>query len=85
MGEDNITDFLAINIASTDYVGHAFGPNSYIEIEDTYLRLDQDLEVFFQQLDKEEKETTCYSCLQITVRRIQKVICKPRNCNRFLW
>ena len=28
MGEDNITDFLAINIASTDYVGHAFGPNS---------------------------------------------------------
>ena len=51
MGEDQITDFLAINIASTDYVGHAFGPNS-IEIEDTYLRLDQDLEVFFQQLDK---------------------------------
>ena len=51
MGEDQITDFLAINIASTDYVGHAFGPNS-IEIEDTYLRLDQDLEAFFQQLDK---------------------------------
>lgn len=51
MGEDNITDFLAINIASTDYVGHAFGPNS-IEIEDTYLRLDRDLEAFFQQLDK---------------------------------
>ena len=51
LGEDNITDFLAINIASTDYVGHAFGPNS-IEIEDTYLRLDRDLEAFFQQLDK---------------------------------
>ena len=51
MGEDQITDFLAINIASTDYVGHAFGPNS-IEIEDTYLRLDRDLEAFFQQLDK---------------------------------
>ena len=51
MGEDHITDFLTINIASTDYVGHAFGPNS-IEIEDTYLRLDQDLEAFFQQLDK---------------------------------
>ena len=29
MGEDNITDFLAINIASTDYVGHAFGPKFY--------------------------------------------------------
>ena len=51
MGEDHITDFLTINIASTDYVGHAFGPNS-IEIEDTYLRLDRDLEAFFQQLDK---------------------------------
>ena len=51
MGEDQITDFLTINIASTDYVGHAFGPNS-IEIEDTYLRLDRDLEAFFQQLDK---------------------------------
>ena len=51
MGEDQITDFLTINIASTDYVGHAFGPNS-IEIEDNYLRLDQDLEAFFQQLDK---------------------------------
>ena len=24
MGEDHITDFLTINIASTDYVGHAF-------------------------------------------------------------
>ncbi len=28
-----------------------FSPNS-IEIEDTYLRLDRDLEAFFQQLDK---------------------------------
>ena len=51
MGKDDITDFLAINIASTDYVGHAFGPNS-IEVQDTYLRLDRDLEAFFKNLDK---------------------------------
>lgn len=51
LGADNITDFLAINIASTDYVGHAFGPNS-IEVEDTYLRLDLELAEFFKMLDK---------------------------------
>jgi len=50
LGQGNATDFLTINCASTDYVGHFFGPNS-IEIEDTYLRLDQELEKFFQFLD----------------------------------
>lgn len=51
LGADSITDFLAINVASTDYVGHAFGPNS-IEVEDTYLRLDLELANFFKMLDK---------------------------------
>lgn len=51
LGQDNITDFLAISCSSTDYIGHDFGPNS-IEIEDTYLRLDKDLEDFFNHLDK---------------------------------
>lgn len=51
MGEDDITDFLAINLASTDYVGHAFGPNS-VEIQDTYMRLDQEIERFLTMLDK---------------------------------
>ena len=37
MGRNADTDFLAINIASTDYAGHKFGPNS-IEVEDVYLR-----------------------------------------------
>lgn len=50
LGEDKVTDFLTINCASTDYVGHKFGPNS-IEIEDTYLRLDKDLATFFSYLD----------------------------------
>ncbi|HEY2721862.1 MAG TPA: alkaline phosphatase family protein, partial [Chitinophagaceae bacterium] len=50
LGRGSATDFLTINVASTDYVGHQFGPNS-IEIEDTYLRLDKDLSDFFQMLD----------------------------------
>jgi arylsulfatase A-like enzyme len=50
MGRDSITDFLAVSFSSPDYVGHAFGPNS-IEIEDTYLRLDQELGEFFRYLD----------------------------------
>ena len=50
LGGDEITDFLAINLASTDYAGHKFGPNS-IEVEDVYLRLDRDLAEFFEFLD----------------------------------
>lgn len=51
LGQDNITDFLAVSCSSTDYIGHAYGPNS-IEAEDTYLRLDKDFEEFFNYLDK---------------------------------
>lgn len=51
MGKGAFTDFLAVSLSSTDYVGHAFGPNS-IEAEDTYLRLDQDLGAFFDYLDQ---------------------------------
>ncbi|MFL9833855.1 alkaline phosphatase PafA [Chryseobacterium terrae] len=50
LGADDVTDILAINLASTDYAGHKFGPNS-IEVEDVYLRLDQDLAKFFKYLD----------------------------------
>ena len=51
LGKDNITDFLAVSFSSTDYVGHMFGVNSK-EIEDTYLRLDEDLARLFKALDK---------------------------------
>ena len=50
LGKGEVTDFLTVNCASTDYVGHQFGINS-IEEEDTYLRLDQDLAAFFSFLD----------------------------------
>jgi predicted AlkP superfamily pyrophosphatase or phosphodiesterase len=51
LGNGAATDFLTINCASTDYVGHQFGPNS-IEVEDTYLRLDKDLAAFLTYLDE---------------------------------
>src|SRR5260221_9290792 len=50
LGSNTVPDFLTVSISSTDYVGHAFGPNS-IEIEDTYLRLDKDIEKFLNYLD----------------------------------
>lgn len=51
MGTDDITDFLAISYSSTDYIGHNFGPNS-VEIEDTYLRLDQEIASLISYLDE---------------------------------
>ncbi|GAL68752.1 alkaline phosphatase PafA [Jejuia pallidilutea] len=51
LGQDNITDVLTVSFSSTDYVGHKFGVNSK-EIEDTYIRLDKDLERFFAALDE---------------------------------
>jgi predicted AlkP superfamily pyrophosphatase or phosphodiesterase len=45
-----VTDFLALSLSSPDHIGHTFGPNS-VEVEDTYLRLDQDLSEFLKYLD----------------------------------
>jgi predicted AlkP superfamily pyrophosphatase or phosphodiesterase len=52
LGKGSETDFLTLSFSSTDYVGHMFGVNS-VEVEDTYLRLDQDLERIFSFLDAE--------------------------------
>lgn len=51
LGKNTVTDFLAVSFSSTDYVGHAFGPNSW-ELLDTYVRLDETLGNFFDYLDK---------------------------------
>lgn len=55
LGEDEITDFLAVSYSSTDYVGHRFGVKA-METEDTYLRLDKDLERLFNTLDEKVGE-----------------------------
>ena len=52
LGKDKDTDFLTVSFSATDYVGHNFGVNSK-EIEDTYLRLDKDLERLLNVLDNQ--------------------------------
>ncbi|MFH6604570.1 alkaline phosphatase PafA [Maribacter algicola] len=51
LGADTTTDFLAISFSSTDYVGHKYGVNAK-EVQDVYLRLDEDLARLFKALDK---------------------------------
>lgn len=51
LGQDEVTDFLAISFSSTDYVGHIFGASS-LEMEDNLLRLDRTLAKLFAQIDE---------------------------------
>jgi len=49
LGRRNGTDLLAVSLSTTDYVGHAYGPDSR-EIHDQVLRLDRSLAWFFKRL-----------------------------------
>lgn len=51
LGQDDITDLLAVSVSSTDAIGHAFstrGPENH----DVYIQLDKDIAHFFNLLDK---------------------------------
>lgn len=50
LGMNGETDMLCVSLSSTDNIGHQFGPNS-LEVEDTYLRLDKEIENFLNYLD----------------------------------
>lgn len=50
LGKTTTTDFLAVSFSSTDYIGHMYGPKS-VEVEDTYLRLDKDIEALLLFID----------------------------------
>ncbi len=50
LGKSDFTDFLAISYSSTDYVGHKFGINAK-ELEDTYIRMDKEIERLIDYLD----------------------------------
>jgi len=52
LGKHESIDFLALGYSATDGIGHQFGPNS-VEIEDTYIRLDLELERLLKFLDTE--------------------------------
>ena len=52
MGQDDITDLLAVSFSSPDYIGHSFGPDSW-ETLDGYVKLDATLAKLFAVLDKQ--------------------------------
>ena len=52
VGKSGQTDVLAVSFSVTDYIGHAFGPNS-LEAEDNLLRLDRTLEELFRFIDQQ--------------------------------
>jgi len=52
LGKRGVTDVLTISYSSTDYVGHSFGVAS-VETQDTYIRLDKEIEKLLLFLDNE--------------------------------
>ena len=50
LGKGKTTDMLTVSFSSPDYIGHAFGPNSWEQMDD-YVRLDAVLGKFFHYLD----------------------------------
>ena len=52
LGLDEFPDLLAISYSATDVAGHTFGPQS-VEIQDMYLRLDQNIEELLNTLDEQ--------------------------------
>ncbi|MEP0986855.1 alkaline phosphatase PafA [Ekhidna sp.] len=51
LGQDAIPDFLTLSFSATDDLGHKFGPRS-MEVQDTYLRLDQEISELLKFLDE---------------------------------
>ena len=55
LGQDDVTDLLALSFSATDYVGHRVGPHAQ-ETMDMYLRLDMELQRLFDALDEKVGE-----------------------------
>lgn len=51
LGQDDVTDLLAISISSTDAIGHKYSTRGP-ENESVYMQLDRDLAAFFKVLDE---------------------------------
>lgn len=49
LGQDDVTDLLAVSLSANDYVGHIFGPNSW-EVQDMILRTDMQIADFLSFL-----------------------------------
>ncbi|WP_027444614.1 alkaline phosphatase family protein [Segatella baroniae] len=55
LGQDDVTDLLAVSISSTDAIGHQYSTRGP-ENESVYLQLDRDLAAFFKVLDEKVGE-----------------------------
>nr|MBA3272361.1 alkaline phosphatase family protein [Chthoniobacterales bacterium] len=51
LGADDTTDLLAISLSVTDYIGHAYGPDS-LEAEDNLLQLDRTVAALLKHVDE---------------------------------
>ena len=51
LGDDAVTDYLAVSYSATDYIGHFFGPSS-LESEDNLMQLDRTLADLFAYVDE---------------------------------
>lgn len=51
LGIDEYPDLLSVNYSSMDFANSSFGPNS-LEMEDTYLRLDKNIQELLNGIDK---------------------------------
>ncbi|WP_375754079.1 alkaline phosphatase family protein [Vibrio sp. HN007] len=52
LGQDEVTDYLAVSFSSNDYVVHMYGPSS-LETEDNLIRLDRTLAKLFKEIDEQ--------------------------------
>ncbi|MFT4153807.1 alkaline phosphatase PafA [Parafilimonas sp.] len=55
LGKNSAADFLAVSFSSPDYIGHAFGPDSWEQMDD-YIKLDAVFGKFFAFLDRQVGE-----------------------------
>jgi hypothetical protein len=51
LGKDEYTDILTISFSANEYIGRTFSANS-VEMEDAFIRLDHELEHFFNFIDE---------------------------------
>jgi len=58
LGQRGVTDILTISYSSLDYCGHIFGPMSQ-EVQDIVVRLDRQLDDFFEFLDQQVGLENC--------------------------
>ncbi|RDC57824.1 alkaline phosphatase family protein [Pedobacter chinensis] len=62
LGTHETSDLLNVSFSSPDYIGHQFGPRS-IEVADMYIKFDNELQHFFEYLDKKVGKDNYVICI----------------------